>query len=143
MRDFCFNGTTHISTPLSSQLLTDYNIAFILAFRPSETVFIDEIYTFSADQVHTTGISSGRILFVNKHEPDGYFALYYTKSSYSRFRVGDFNLAESDLEFFDTEAVKESLLIIESATNAVDRDRSVFNLFYTIETRRLKNNESS
>jgi hypothetical protein len=143
MRDFCFNGTTHIATPLTSQLLEDYNISFILAFSPAESVFIDEVYTFVSHQVHTTGITGGRILFVNKHDPDGYFALYYTKISYSRFRTGDFSLRESELEFFDTEAVKESLSIIESATNATDRERSVFNLFYTIETRRLRNNESS
>lgn len=142
MRDFLFNGITHIATPLTSQLLEDYNISFILTFSPPESVFIDEARTFSFSQIHTTGINNGKILFVNKYEPDGYFALFYTKQPVVKIKL-DLNIKEVELDFFDSEVVAESLSVIEAASRAVNRERSVFNLFYTIETKRLKNNNDN
>lgn len=137
MRDFCFNGTKHIACILTSQLIKDYNISFVVSFKKGETVFVDENHQFSRDQIHSTDLQNGKILFVNNYEPDGYFALFYTIGDYSTFPSSDFDLIEEELEFFDSESVKEAISVIESATKASDRSKAVFNLFYTIESKRL------
>jgi hypothetical protein len=143
MRDFTFNGKSHASIILTSQFLIDYNITFVIVLKHPETVFLDEIHNIDISQVHQSSVIGGRILFVNNTEQEGHRALFCTKTSHLTLKTGDIEVLEKELDFFDTEVVRDSLSAIESATGARNRARSVFDLFYTIESRRLKNNESS
>jgi hypothetical protein len=138
MRIFYFNDEKHQPRLLTPQTLKDYNISHVVSFEYERFVFFDEICCdFEQDQIYSTGVKEGRILFSTKQESGEHCALFYTTKPCTSFTPGNFSLIESELAFFDTENATDAVSTLEATAHKPSVNRLLFEAFYETEIKRL------
>lgn len=138
MRIFYFNDEKHQPRLLTPQILKDYNISHVVALEHETFIFFDDICSdFERDQIYSTGVKQGRILFSSKQESGEHCALFYTAKPCINFNPGNFPLIGSELVFFDTENATDAVSALEATAHKPTVNKLLFDVFYATEIKRL------
>lgn len=138
MRSFYFNDEKHLPRLLTPQIINDYNISHVVAFVHEKFIFLDQICCdFEQDQIYSTGIKQGRVLFSSRQESSEHCALFYTTKPCANFTPGNFPLVQSELTFFDTENATDAALTLETSAHKPAINKLLFEVFYATEVKRL------